>query len=754
MGVILKPRATPKKPAKGKVLEDGTLMLFGIIGDSFDGLDSATVVEQIRKTHDQSELTVLINSPGGYVTDGLAIHHELAMHPGNVVVEITGVAASMASAIAMAGKKVRMSANALVMIHDPWNVAVGNSEDLRKAAELLDKFGTTLLNIYVKKTGLPEDEVKSMMAAETWLNADEALEKGFVDEVVEPVEAAAFADLDVSELGIVPAALTALIREGRKTMAKKRGAAAEDTNADPDKDEKDGEGDGTEGEGEGEGEGDGEGAPKKPESRKRAAASMTPAQIQAAIAAAVTKAVTDNNTAEQTRQKEIRAVATKFKLGDAWALQHIESGATSTEARAGAADKLVEIQAAQGHRNQPSGVVVNVDERDTFRNRGTDWILMKSGYGPKVATHTGVKLDPGQMRGMRLIDMARESLENQGISTRGMSAMAIAKRALYRGGPSASGGGSDTSSDFPVLLENSLNKLLQASYALQPTRWREIAAEGSVSDFREHKRLRRGSLGSLQDKLESGEFRQIHIPDGEKGVVQAGTKGVIVGITRQAIVNDDVGAFLGIMGDLGQSVARSIEQDVFNLLKENSGLGPTIGPFRIDGDLEGAAHAVFYSGRSNIDSTAEAPSVDAFERMRVIMSQQKDPQGEDFLDLRPNVWVGPVGLGSVARVVVEAEFDFEANMGSTGSGLFNKPNRVRGIVSKFVDSPRLTGTRYYLLADPSIAPIIEVVFLDGETNPVMEVEESVEYDGVKWLVRHDWGVGATDFRGGVTNAGA
>ena len=137
----------------------------------------------------------------------------------------------------------------------------------------------------------------------------------------------------------------------------------------------------------------------------------------------------------------------------------------------------------------------------------------------------------------------------------------------------------------------------------------------------------------------------------------------------------------------------------------------------------------------------------------MLMAKQQDPSKQDFLNLRPDVWVGPIGLGAAARTAINSEFDFDAET-SGGSGKFMKPNIVRDLVSTVVDTPRLSGARWYLLADPAIAPVIEVVFLEGEESPVIEAEEGFGFDGVRWRIRHDWGVGATDFRGGTTNAGA
>jgi hypothetical protein len=271
-----------------------------------------------------------------------------------------------------------------------------------------------------------------------------------------------------------------------------------------------------------------------------------------------------------------------------------------------------------------------------------------------------------------------------------------------------------------------------------------FCAEGSVSDFRPHPRLRLGSFAQLSDLLESGEFQQKHFPDAEKETISAATKGNIVGLTRQAIVNDDVDGFSRLVTMLGRAAALSIEVDVYATLALNSGLGPVLGDTK----------TLFHADHGNIGAGA-AISVAAIDADRVLMAQQKDPAGNEFLDLRPAVLVVAIGLGGAARVLNSAEFDIDGiDPGTDDRNKFMMPNRVRGLFGNIVDTPRITGTRRYLFADPSTAPVLEVVFLDGQSTPQIETEEGFDYDGVRWRVRHDYGVGGIDFRGAVTDAGA
>jgi ATP-dependent Clp endopeptidase proteolytic subunit ClpP len=134
-----------------------------------------------------------INSPGGSVVEGTAIYNALRRHEGGLTVHIDAMAASMASVIAMAGAPVFMADNALLMIHNPWTVSMGESKDLRKEADLLDKLKVNLRNAYVRKTGINAEEIAQMMDEETWLDAVEAVALGFADAIEEGVAAAATA---------------------------------------------------------------------------------------------------------------------------------------------------------------------------------------------------------------------------------------------------------------------------------------------------------------------------------------------------------------------------------------------------------------------------------------------------------------------------------------------------------------------------------------------------------------------------------
>jgi ATP-dependent Clp endopeptidase proteolytic subunit ClpP len=136
-----------------------------------------------------------INSPGGDVWDGQAIFNAIANHPAYVTTYIDGLAASIASVIALAGDKVVMAENALFMIHNPYGGVMGTAAEMRQMADVLDKVRDTIVGVYAKHSALTDEELVAAMDAETWFSASEAREAGFVDEVGAELKLAACFDL-------------------------------------------------------------------------------------------------------------------------------------------------------------------------------------------------------------------------------------------------------------------------------------------------------------------------------------------------------------------------------------------------------------------------------------------------------------------------------------------------------------------------------------------------------------------------------
>jgi ATP-dependent Clp endopeptidase proteolytic subunit ClpP len=158
------------------------------------GINAQSFIDEI-KAFKNSPINLHINCVGGDVFDGMAIYNILKKRTAKTTVYIEGIAASMGSVIALAADTVIMSENSLFMIHNAWGGAMGEAKELKKTANLLEKISNEIADIYIKKTNLPYDRVKEMMDEETWLNADEALELGFIDSISDAIKVAAKYDV-------------------------------------------------------------------------------------------------------------------------------------------------------------------------------------------------------------------------------------------------------------------------------------------------------------------------------------------------------------------------------------------------------------------------------------------------------------------------------------------------------------------------------------------------------------------------------
>jgi ATP-dependent Clp protease protease subunit len=177
----------------------GEIWLYDQVGEGFfGGMSAKQFTDELNKLGKVDTVNLHINSPGGSVFDGVAIYNALARHPAQIVVDIDGLAASIASVIAMAGDEINVAANALMMIHDPYGMAAGNADEMRKTADLLDQIKGVIADTYVKRTGQKLADVANWMAEETWFGAAEAVANGFADQVTAEQKVAACHDFDFS----------------------------------------------------------------------------------------------------------------------------------------------------------------------------------------------------------------------------------------------------------------------------------------------------------------------------------------------------------------------------------------------------------------------------------------------------------------------------------------------------------------------------------------------------------------------------
>lgn len=160
----------------------GTITMRGGIGD-FENHISADDFLSALSEHAGEDVTILLDSEGGSVTDGLSIYNAIMQYSGNITVHIDAICASIATVIACAADRVVMNSNAKFMIHRAWTVAMGNSVEFRSMAEILELMDADIASAYGDKTDLPEDELLALMEAETWMSAEQAYDLGFIDEI-------------------------------------------------------------------------------------------------------------------------------------------------------------------------------------------------------------------------------------------------------------------------------------------------------------------------------------------------------------------------------------------------------------------------------------------------------------------------------------------------------------------------------------------------------------------------------------------
>ena len=661
------------------------IYVYGNIGDKWseDGVVASEMVRDIAML-DADAITLRINSYGGSVTDGLAIYNALKRHPATVSVQVDGVAISCASYIAMAGDTITMAKNAQMMIHAPWGYGGGNANEMREQADVLDRYAKAMASAYADKSGKTYEDALAILTdgKDHWFSADEALAEGFADVVGAEVA--------------VAASLTQTFDLSRFQAPQASGAPAG-------------------------------AAPHSVSQPPAAAGNNLEAHMPGIIAAAqpATPAIPfartkDDNTLVRAMFKPFSAVAgvsdlqTEVLSDPALTMDQIQSKLLAQVGK--------DITPANPAGSHPSVVTV-ADEVDKQRGAAVQALLVRSGVETDAKVKASITSNP--YRGDKLLDMARASLTRMGVKTQGMSQMEIVASAFTQGG-----------SDFPVLLENTMHKALQQAYTRAALTWNRFCAIGSVSDFRASNRYRTGSFGSLDAVNELGEFTNKTIPDGEKGTITATTKGNIINLSRQAIINDDLGAFVGLSGMLGRAAARTVEADVYALLALNAGLGPVMA----DG------LTLFHATHGNVGAAA-AISMASIDADRVLMASQLDVSKNDYLDLRPAVLLVPIGLGGAARSINDAQYDPDT------ANKLQRPNFVNGLYRDIVDTPRLAGTRRYSFAEATEAPVLEVAFLDGAQEPYLEVKDGFDVDGARYKVRLDYGVAATDYRGAVTNAG-
>lgn len=675
------------------------LLLYGTVGMSWWDEDYFTV----RTVRDQlagmsGDITVRINSGGGVASEGQAIYTMLTDWPGKVTVVIDAVAASAASLIAMAGDEIVMRLGAWMLIHDPatpWTMGRGTEDDHLKEAEILGAIADGYADIYAARSGMSREEARAVMRDETVLVGQAAVDMGFatlVDDGQQAVPAARFdyrryknAPSEVREasrsLGRASGqeAIMAMIagrprtKKGGPVMAGKKDAAATDT--------------------------------AEVEDLKDDVSADT-AQVDADPAAMAQVTAT-----ERQRSVRIMNMVSMTGLPVALAEKHIADGTT--------VDAFTDVVMAERRKlagddlpmaGRETARIVR-DEADTRREGMSDALVAQM---RRKAPETD-KARPYMV--MTMAEMAALTIGHKGsLRTAGDRAEVFMQAGHSR-------------SDFTGIFENALNKSLLERYEIAEPTYRRVARRRDFRDFRPHPMVRTGDFPKLQTIGENGEIKFGTFGE-KRETAQLASFASGLRISRQMMIDDDLGAIDDMVGDYGSMVA-DFEEELFYT-------------FMLSAALSSDATAVWHANHANLAGAGTAITVAALGAGRAAIRKQTTIDGKK-MNMTPSILlVGP-----------DKETEAEQLVATITPNDNAKVNPFSGRLA-VVSSAQLTGNQWYLFADPARAGGACFVygFLDGAAAPRVRADEPFGQQGWAMTVEHDFGTGAADFRGTYKNPGA
>ena len=692
--------AAQASTARNYINSQGELLLYGIIGDWWDGLDAFSVVLELERMNPTGDLHVRIQSDGGNYLEGLAIYNALKSTGRRVIVTIDGWAASMATIVALAGDVVRMPQNAWQFFHFAGGDVSGNHEDLRSAADQLEAFSQQAADIYAAKSDLTAEEWLVLMRGNTWFNASKCLEIGLIDEITDPIAAVA-RKMNFSGDMLVPVAVMELMKEPEAPQP----VAADTPEETEEEDVKTAHMTA------------GAQVPATPAATTTnpapAAVDMQhpTAEMQAATAAATATAAA----AERARQAELRTIAGQAStVVSAEMLTEWCDGDMTADAARSAVLKLI---GDQSREQMPSGS--NSGGTAAGANLRAD---ITAAVLHRVAPGAHRLDGPNEFAHMSLMDVCRSVLTINGTRTNGMSPMQIAGAALQ------------STSDLPAVFADVANNELARGYAARQRTFQQFARRRNMVNFKPQNITRMSDAPILMPKTEQGNYEIGHLTD-SKETIALQTKGRMVHLSREMIINDDMDALSSLPTMLGAQASLAEIRAVYSLFSTN----PKMGEDNKD---------LFHADHKNI-ATAAALSVDSLGALRKLLRTQKSKaaKGEEGHSLNTplDFLIVPAALETEAQKLI-------AQITPTKTDDVNPFANLQLIVEAVLDEK--SATAYFGLGSSMLVDTIEYGYLDGQEGAYIDSEVDFDTDGIKMKVRHDFAAGVADFRGMAKNAGA
>jgi len=416
--------------------------------------------------------------------------------------------------------------------------------------------------------------------------------------------------------------------------------------------------------------------------------------------------------AERLRHTEITAMGARFDCSEL-AGQLVKDGSTVEQAR----EKVLNhVEAQRGQDKAPAfRVSIGADERDKFRAAGEHALLLRSGKIQVASPAPGAQ----DLMGYSLREMARHSLVLAGQPTNG-NVLEMVGRAM-------------TTSDFPYLLSNVANKSLLTGWETAPETWQMWCGEGSLSDFKTSDLVSVSETEDLDQITEKQPYEYGKRSDAREQV-QLVTYGKLFAISRQTIINDDLGGLTDVPMAHGEAAARKVGDLPYAVLTANAAMRDGV--------------ALFHADHGNLGTTgviSETTTSEAIKKMKL----QKDLLAKRRLNIRAEYFIAPATVEGAAEIFFNSIQFAAASTAATRNNPYAGQRFQRIYEARLDDS---SATAYYF-AGPKGKTII-VYFLNGQKTPYMETKNGWSVDGVEMKVRIDAAAKARDWKGLVKNAGA
>lgn len=437
----------------------------------------------------------------------------------------------------------------------------------------------------------------------------------------------------------------------------------------------------------------------------------TPTQAAQAPAPVQTTAAPSALTRAQINT-EIRALCQTFALPDTWSNDLIDREATVEQARAAAVEAVRQRPNATISTHTPAQVATGAAP-ETFARAAGEALYCRA--NPSVKPSDAAR----EFMGLSVIDLGRTILGRAGILSTGMSPSAIVERML-------------STSDFPAIMGDTVDRALRAGYQAAPSALKTVARKSTARDFRRKTKLQISEAPTLEKVNEAGEFKFGALHDAKESYAIA-TFGKIIAVTRQLLVNDDVGAFTDMSQKWGEAAADFEAQQLVDLLEAGSGAGPVMD----DGKT------LFHADHGNIAASGATINVTSLAEARLKMRKQKGLAGRP-INVRPRFLVVPP----------EQELAAEQVLAAIQPTTTDDVNPFGGKLELLVETRLTSATRWYLVSDPATTEGLEYSYLQGEEGPQVETKQGFEIDGMAFKVRLDFGAAFLEHRGWFRNTGA